>query len=316
MMKKFIIRFFIFTSVLLGVLYLLVFLLDSGFRQTGYLHYKEWNALYASQINANVLIQGNSRAYHHVNPLIVDSILHVNSFNLGMDGTQFDIQYARFKAYIKYNKQPDMIFQNVDEWTLGRSNLYIREQYIPYYSDTCIRNAVKACNILPEEYFMYPFKYMGCDHTVLAKGFLEALHLRHFENKKIKGYEGNILPFDSTLISKKHIPPMMLVDKKVEVLFDEFLNYCRTHRIVVVLFYSPIFNSGFDLKVHQNTVDYFQRRATDYGVYFLDYSQRHICKDCRYFCNVSHLTSIGSDIFTTDLCNDLSRILSDSILPH
>ena len=45
--------------------------------------YEAWNQIYTDTTNYDLIIAGNSRAYVQYDPIIVDSICHINSYNLG-----------------------------------------------------------------------------------------------------------------------------------------------------------------------------------------------------------------------------------------
>lgn len=68
-----------------------------------------WNDIYESKIDVDIAIYGSSRAWVHVDPEIIDSVLNTSSYNLGMDGYPFHMQYYRHKEYFKYNQKPKTI---------------------------------------------------------------------------------------------------------------------------------------------------------------------------------------------------------------
>ena len=101
-----------------------------------------------TDIDADVLIMGNSRAWCQYSPLILDSILGTNAYNLGLDGSCFDRQIARYDIYRHYQAtKPKCIIQNVEYFTLGKTIGYEREQFMPYMMYPYFRQRI--CEVEP-----------------------------------------------------------------------------------------------------------------------------------------------------------------------
>src|SRR5665647_1612683 len=113
-MKKFSIKVTAFFILFVISAYLLDYFISSGLKQTEEYRFQSWNDIVQSKINADVLIMGNSRAFSHYSPKIIDSILKTNSYNLGIGGHPFNVQYLKYKLYEEHNKKPQLIIQNID----------------------------------------------------------------------------------------------------------------------------------------------------------------------------------------------------------
>ena len=98
-MKKFIKHLFIFGIALLCFLIECDAITTYAFHHKLTRKYAVWNDIMHSDIDADVLIMGNSRAWCQYSPLILDSILGTNAYNLGLDGSCFDRQIARYDIY-------------------------------------------------------------------------------------------------------------------------------------------------------------------------------------------------------------------------
>jgi len=100
--------------------------------------------MYNGEINADIIINGNSKAWHHISPKIIDSVIGLNSYNLGIDGYDFMMQKAKFDMYSKYNKTHKIVIQIVGNSTLDkRDDLYQNIQFKPYINDPIIREITK-----------------------------------------------------------------------------------------------------------------------------------------------------------------------------
>ena len=84
-MKKFLYKILLFTFLVLVCAFGLDFFLSYRLRQNKNRMYAAWNQVYNDSISYDLVINGSSRAWTQYNPVIIDSILGVNSFNLGID---------------------------------------------------------------------------------------------------------------------------------------------------------------------------------------------------------------------------------------
>lgn len=147
-MKTFILRLLFFCLAPLPVLFLFQHIVDKGLQKSRYYYFSEWNDLFDGKINADLLITGASRAWVQVSPKILDSTLHINSYNLGIDGTTFKIQYARFRMYLQHNKKPKYVLQEVGYTsTLVKSTqLPATQQFLPYLNDSAVWQIVSTAS--------------------------------------------------------------------------------------------------------------------------------------------------------------------------
>src|SRR5690606_7084295 len=129
-MRLFIRKLFLFGLSVVLALSLLAMIVDKGLQKTEAENYAEWNAIKDGGINADLLILGSSRAWVHVAPFILDTALHLNSFNLGLDGHHFETQVARYDFYKEFNRRPQYIVHCIDlQMLTRRKELYMVEQF-------------------------------------------------------------------------------------------------------------------------------------------------------------------------------------------
>src|SRR4051812_31298576 len=113
-MKKFITKSLILTSILFVLAYLLQQLIDKGLSQSNFsTEYKEWDDITKSKINAEIIIQGSSKAWLQISPRIFEDEFKLSTYNLGMNGQCFPMQKWRLDMYLKYNKKPKYLIQVV-----------------------------------------------------------------------------------------------------------------------------------------------------------------------------------------------------------
>ncbi len=314
-MKKFTLRLLLFCLLPLPLLYGLNYVIDNGLRKSRSYFYAEWNDLFNSKINADVIVCGSSRAWVHISPKILDSMLHVNSYNLGMDGTQFMMEYDRFKIYLKHNKKPKYVIQTLDYHSfMEKYELYGYQQFLPYLNDTDVWAMTK--NYKGKFGFMeqnFPlFKYNN--QEVIAKEGVRSFFNKGEVSKKYKGYEGQTLGWDYAFANAgKAVPiePFVLwYDKKSVEKFYEFLEYCKQQGIKVILVFPPIYKEFLPTFIHKEDIlAIYNGAAQKYNVPLLNYLDDTLGDNKRMFYNSQHLTKPGSEILTAKVAARMKELM-------
>lgn len=313
-MKRFIISVSLFCLVTLILAFLGDYIVSSGLQKTRYDEFAEWNNIYSGTIQADVLILGSSRAEVNVDPRILDSTLHCNSYNLGVDGHNFYLQHAKYQSYLKYNRQPKVILQIMDAFTLEkRKDLFRYEQFLPYFSDSLLTATIKTYKGYHKVEYVVPFLRYRRKPALISLGLAEYFNIYHKStNHKYKGYNAMDLAWDSSfhnfIITHPAGERVTINNLSVE-LFDSFLKECRQKNIKVFLIYAPEY-----APVHR----YFINRDSIFGIYsalskkyntpFLDYSKHPLSSERELFYNSQHLNRKGSQKFSRMLAADLKKL--------
>lgn len=100
-MKKIILKALLFFAILFAVLKSLDVFISTGLKKSQSFFFVDWNTIYSGHINADIIVNGNSKAWHHVSPKILDSICNMSSYNLGIDG--YDFLALKYEYFINYN---------------------------------------------------------------------------------------------------------------------------------------------------------------------------------------------------------------------
>lgn len=307
-------KFFIKLGVFLLLLILLSFSLDSaistGLKEMEEYRFQTWTDIVDSKINADVLIMGNSRAFSHYSPEILDSVLHLNSYNLGIGGHPFNVQLLRYKMYEEHNKLPKVIIMNVDFFTFKTAIIgHEREQVFPYIRDSVMRSNLPNLGFSWAEINLPLYRYFGYQ-MVVKDGLLEFFHIHHYHNQpSIKGYRPQNGKWNPTILNKLETVESV-ADPKIWGLFENFLFDCNRKHIKVVLVYSPVYYKAMQKLKNKEKFDLLILKISKkYKLPFLDYSQEPICKDSNYFCVAIHLNENGAKFFSRKLANDLMSVI-------
>lgn len=313
-MKRFCVRMLLFIALPIPLLYGLNYVIDNGLQKSNYIYYAEWNDLFNGKINADLLICGSSRAWKDVSPAILDSALHLNTYNLGMDGTHFSIQYDRVKMYLLYNKAPKYIVHTFDFTSFAERNSMDNQlQFLPYLSNNEVINYTDkyADHFTWAERYVPLFKYNN--QLGIFKEGVNSFFGRGVPAIKYKGYQGQQQQWDHSFdryITRNPNPVSIHVaGYSVKRLYD-YLEFCNKKGIKVILVFPPVY---YEFLHYCKNKDYifsiFRNCQTRYGVNFLDYSNDELSQSKNNFYNSQHLNKAGAEMFSVKLAKDIKPLL-------
>lgn len=269
--------------------------------------YGDWNNIIHTQLNTGVVIMGSSRGWIQYDPFIIDSILHTNSYNIGIDGSHLNRQIMKYNVFAHYQKmKPKTIIVNIDyvsalsTWSIG----YQREQFFPYIFMPFMREQI--CYVEP---FSWKELYLPVYRYTTYKGLFAMLQEAFTDKITLyKGYKGRDGSWDGVAYNQIDTVHFELNERTLRM-FEEFLEERYKENIQVIFCYAPIY-TGLTAKVDnlQEVYDTYQSLADRYGIPILDYNYAEICTDTTYFCNATHLNTQGAELFSTQLAHDLDSL--------
>jgi len=311
-MKKFIKTLLLFLIPILVLSYPVDVFLSNNLKKSNDLfgEYEVWNDIYTSNINADILIYGSSRAWVDISPKILEDSLHLKSYNLGMDGHNFWLQYLRHLEYLKYNNAPKHIILAVDFNSLQkRDNLYLYEQFLPYMlwnkNTKEFTKTYEGFNNF--DYDIPLIRYAG-NSSIVKNAITIGIENKKDTPYRTKGYRGIKKTWSKDLENAKSKMKnyKIQIDTASVTLFDKFLQECKSNNIKVSLIYTPEHIEGQKFIENKNKIiDIYKNYAKKHELIYLDYSEDSICLDKSYFYNATHLNKTGSELFSKKLANDL-----------
>lgn len=305
-MKKFLLTILLILSVLYIINIGLDVYVSNQLRQSRDRRYVGWNEITQSQINADMVILGSSRALRQYDPSIMDSILRMKVYNLAINGSCLNRQIAKYNIYKHYQaKHPCYILINVDyhytlEWTTG----FEREQFFPYMTNPFARN-----QILRVEPFSWPELYIPIYRYTTYKGLFPILLEKNYDSGVIDGYQGFDVPWDGSMYMKRTSYHFNVNDSTLEM-FDFFLSERRMEGDLVIFCYAPIY-IGLTEKVDNlsEMYDVYTAFSQKYNIPVLDYTFSDLSRDTVYFYNATHMNKYGAELFSERLAHDLDSLL-------
>ena len=310
-MKKFVIGILAFTLSVLFVATISDFAISKGLKRTERGHFYTMNALMNQTMDADVVILGNSRAAGSYNPAVIDTMLHVNSRNLGVSGQPFGVSYLRWQLYHRRNKNPNLLIVNIDFRDLRMVTKGVeKEQYYPYMHDTLVQPYLDLYGFTWAEKHIPMYRYRG-DYKLMAFGLCELLHLRHDQKGHYyKGYANENTKWDGQNLNQILRQGKIKGQCEPEAiqLLEQLLRETQHDGIPVVFVYAPLYKKLKDNLDESQTREAYRDLSERYDIPLLDFSEIGFCSDSSYFMNGHHVNRIGANRFTEELAYSIDSL--------
>lgn len=272
-----------------------------------------WNRIVQGRIGADVIISGSSRALTHYDPRLLAQALGRSVYNIGLNGSQTDMQLARLKTYLRHNRKPELVIQNLDAFSfqVTHGGVYDPGQYVPYLDEPDLYEAllridpdVRKARYLP----LYGYAAQDLRFGWLA-GLRDAIRPPH-EDAFIDGFKPRHTPWTGEFEHFRAANPNgieVAVEPEGVRQFEDLLKLCADRGIRVVLAYSPEYLPVQGMTRNRAAiVERFELLARRHGAQFVDFSASPISADQRYFYNSQHLNADGAAAFTRALAQRLT----------
>ena len=255
---------------------------------------------------------GSSRARAHVDSKIMEDSLHLSTYNLGLDGFSFNMQYCRYELALKKNRNPKLIVQSLDYGTFeNQEELYQIEQFTPYIEDKILtRYSSKYKGFDFWDYHLPLVRYIGKRSQVfyaIKTGMFPALN----KNIRYKGFYSNYITWntDFDIARNKNSHYYQSIDTKLITQFEKYIEDTRHRKIDLIFVFTPVYNEG--QKYVSNSGDIlllYKNLSQKFQIPFFDYSNDTMCKNKEYFYNATHLNKKGASLFSEKFAHDLKRL--------
>jgi hypothetical protein len=315
-MKGFIARFLLFFAPILLLLYGADVFISKNLIKSNFGEGSVWRDIYTGKVNSDIVIYGASRALQHIDPKIITDTLHQSSYNLGIEGYPFEMQYLRHRLFLKHNKKPRIIILSLDFLTFQkRADLYDIVQYLPYMLyDTLVRKYTQNyIGFTQWDYFIPLVRYYR-QGVAVHRSVSLFKHKTPEPDDRVKGYyseDKKYAPIFNDGPGDHDFNYKIKFDATAIKLFNDFLQECKKDHIQVILVYTPEYIAGQNFVKNRSEmfklIDQFSKK---YQVPLFDYSADRMCTDSTYFYNSEHLNKTGAQLFSKKFAGDLKRYLN------
>ena len=315
-MKRFVIKAIVFFIVLLGLAWGLDYMISKGLLEMEDYRFMSWNEMQKGDINADIVIMGNSRGFSHFEPWTIDSICNTSSYCLGLGGYSITVQDLKYHYYCLYNKKPKYIIQQIDYYTLRNDSAphqHESEQYLPMIYDSRIHDEFLRVGYTHLDVYCALYRYFGYQ-MVIKNGLLEFLGLKHYvRNPSRRGHHYEEGEWDGSELAKMDTIHAQF-NPKGKAYFERYMRECAEDGVKVILVNSPTYIGANNKTTGLDEVNaYFDSIASVYNTVYWNYNEGYeMCNDTTNFCVSVHMNPQATHQFSIDFANDLKAYI-DSI---
>ena len=313
-MKVFLKKSVLFFAPVILVLLLGEFIVNGGLTNSNYKEIAEWREISEGQINADVIINGSSRAEVHVSPKVLDSMLKVNSYNLGVNGFLFTMEYGCYQFYRSKNEiKPKLIIQILGSSTLNkRDDLFDGYQFYPFYDEKEIVKVASQYNGYLESDRLIPLLRYLKDPLLMKVGFQEFFELNVTSKQKYKGFIAKNISWDGSFeefVADFPNGKRQEIDTAVVSLFEYYLKESKEEKIPMVLVYAPEYSRYKNyISNYDSIIEMYQGFSDKYGIPLINYNKDSMCSNEKLFYNSQHLNATGAQVFSEKLALQINSI--------
>jgi hypothetical protein len=301
------VRIVCFFCLIVILMFALNAMINAGMHRVRTSEFGVWNKILQGQINADIVISGSSRALAHYDPRIIEGATGFSTYNIGLNGSQTDMQLARLQTYLNHNRKPKLLILNFDLFSFVISHeIFDPAQYVPYLREEALYAGVRR--VYPDAWkwrylplYGYAVEDMRFDWLIGLKALFGIQpredHLNGYRPDD-RRWTGDFERFKANNAKGWSVD----VEKQGVTDFADTLRLCQAAAIPVLVVHSPEY---FEVQEMARNREEILQRARDlsaeFGAEFWDYSDSSICRDRANFYNSQHLNRSGATVFSEDL---------------
>ncbi len=292
---------------------LLQWAIDRGLRRIDTGDFGVWNRIVSGAINADIVISGSSRALTHYDARVIAAATGLSAYNIGLNGSQTDMQVARLKTYLRHNRKPRLVIYNLDIFSFQTTHggVYDPGQYVPYLAEPELYDALSAINPAVWKSRFVPLHGYAVEDGRLTwmRGLLRLAGKNPTEDRFL-GFKPQHTTWTEDFERFRAANPKgvrFAVEPMGVAAMEDLLETCLRHGIKVLLIYSPEFAGSQRLTLDRSqTMAQFESLARRHGAAMWDYSGSPISDRQQNFYNSQHLNADGADAFSKHIAARLA----------
>ena len=312
-------RILSFFLVLCLVAFCLNIAINHGLRRLKTSKFGSLNRMVGGQVNADIIINGSSRALSHYDPRRISSLTGHSAYNIGLNSSQIDFELAMLQTYLKHNTRPKLVIQNLDLFsfeTTKKGAIYDPGYYVPYLHEDEIYNFLRSVDSSVWKWKYIPLYGYAVEDMrfTWVWGLLGCLGINGREdyfmgfNPRASTWNRDFDKFKANLAK----PVSYAIESGGIVALEKIVALCRTNDIKVILVYSPEYHEMQGLESNRGEIiDKFRTLSSKLGIPFWDYSDSAISMRRECFNNSQHLNYEGAEIFSDDIGKRLALLSFD-----
>lgn len=315
-----VVRVIVFFALVIAAAYALDAAITAGLRRIKTSKFGSLNQVFSGRVNADIVINGSSRALVHYDPRIIEKATGLRAYNLGMNAIQIDVQLAVLRSYLAHNTKPKIVIQNLESFSFEPTKageIYDPAAYVPYLGTEELyrpllhidRNVWKWKHIplygyaVEDMAFTWVWGLLGLAGYSGGENYFQGFNPRYLEwTEDFSRFKAGVASGVTYRIEPEGVAALR-----------EIMKLCRENGITLILVFSPEY---YEMQaMERNRAEIFAKFSAlsgEFGAPFWDYSDSYLCRDHRNFYNSQHLNASGAEMFSTDVARRLKAVSGTS----
>lgn len=313
-MKKFIFNLFYFLAIQFILFSGIAHLLLNGIYMRKGDDYEVLTGITKGGIDAEILINGSSRALTHFNSSLIQKRLGLKTYNIASNGTEIFSQVPILDTYIDNNRDPKYLVQIIDmSPSSGVYKVFNPPSLIPFLFSEKLYNAY--INI---DYFYFFYKYFPLTGFIKypqninkgLEGYMSNQNLPEIYGRRLQGFSPR--PANKELIN---MPESWLqLNAKFEInkftieSLNSIINMCKSRKVQLFLIISPLYMDAFPKSETQITIarHAVEEIARENNIILFDFMDAQNLSDISVYSDPTHLNFKGANIISNNLSDSLA----------
>ncbi len=277
------------------------------------------NAWMSGQVNAQVVVNGSSRALVHYDPRILSRETGLSAYNLGANGVQIDVQAGILDAYLASNRAPRIIMQNLEAFSFEATKpgeIYDPGIYIPHLDNAKLYQALHDIDPDVWKWRHLPlYGYVVADMRFTWVRGVARMFGIHGRQDYFNAFNPRFVVWTHDFDNFRKCAAWGVsyrIDRKGIESLDRCLDLARSKGAIMILIFTPEYIEMQRLEKNLEEIfENFRDLAAKYGAEFWDHSDSPLSRDRGHFYNSQHLNAQGAELFSEDVARRLRRFLEE-----
>ncbi|WET01240.1 hypothetical protein [Flavobacterium sp. YJ01] len=297
------------------------YLADYGFRNLKNTQYNDWDNIVNGRINSDIIINGSSRGFVGYNSHIIGDNLKRDCFNISFNAGCYKLQQYKFDTYIKRNKKPKIVIQNIDLAHFGENKeLPEVSQFYPFVYNEDINSLVGKYENKFNLFKIIPLLKYNQSFKMLEEGIVANFSNSTKKNATtFKGYCPQDRIFKIDYHNLKKIPETKLklenkreIDILHKMIYFYFSRLDKDSKLIFV--WMPEnkmrLNKSYDLKRETIVEELYLMQKKYKNFIFIDMAYDDISNHDQYYYDTFHLNETGANLFSKKVSAKINEQLN------
>ncbi len=287
-------------------------LFEKGIKKYNTHTYEKFSALFLHNSAYDVLFLGSSRTHVQIDPKIIDSICHINSYNAGVEGGNLFEFKMVLEAYLQNHPPPSYLLLTLDLNAFDlRRKFFNYSVYFPFIKNKVIKQTLndEGHSTIPAQIFPFLILTVYDDYAKMnaIKGLRGETEIKKGQIS-YKGFLSNTveeMPISDTAMPFK---PEGISNTAINYLND-IMKICRKNNTSLIFTYAPEFQFQLQKHVYNageifNTIN---EIAQQNNIPFWRHDSLDISSNIHLFSNVGHLNREGAELYSVLLAKQFKE---------